>query len=101
MGRYIKGNNLIFNAVVLKILVEIALITVQNKQPVHPLALVSLTRVNHALINSGSSWSILCRSFTQLNAILSLSKRARGVPFILKRVHHGYKLTPTEEETII
>jgi hypothetical protein len=39
------------------------------------LALVSSTSLNHALIISGSSWSILYLSFARLKAILSLAKR--------------------------
>ena len=36
MRRHAEGKNLIFKAVVLELLVKIALIAVQNKQPVRP-----------------------------------------------------------------
>jgi hypothetical protein len=39
------------------------------------LALASSTSLNHALIISGSSWSILYLSFARLKAILSLAER--------------------------
>ena len=36
MGRYAEGQDLMLKAVVLKILVEVALMAVQNEQPVPP-----------------------------------------------------------------
>jgi hypothetical protein len=36
MGRHTEGKDLMFNAVVLKLLVEVTLMAVQNKQPIPP-----------------------------------------------------------------